>query len=98
MPAVMAVLQRLDKGTSEMAARKTSYIRWGVTGECGLYVGQWLTRADAIAEHASRGRRRDEPEVPDRAYGGKLSTAQLEIWKRQQTRGDRAVKLKISFL
>ena len=32
-------------------ARKKSYIRWAVVGEVGLYVGQYLTRKDAIADH-----------------------------------------------
>lgn len=81
-----------------MAARKTTYIRWGTTGECGLYVGQCLTRRDAIAEHTSKGRRSTEPKVSPRIWGGKLTPEHLKIWERLKARGDRVVKLKITVL
>ena len=72
-----------------MMARKQEYIRWGVIGECGLYVGQRQTRKDAIAEHVSM------------LYGvspyvqGALDEGQREAWDICRKKGDRAVKLKI---
>lgn len=81
-----------------MAARKKTFIRWGVIGECGLYVGQRLTRRDAIAEATSRGRLNDEPEVSEYLWNGKLTTDHLQIWDRMRKRGDRVVKLEINVL
>jgi len=70
--------------------------RWViVSDDCGLYTGQWLTRKDAIAEHVSMVRRKEEPEVDPRPW--KLTTAHLEIWRRCKACGDRAVKATITY-
>lgn len=77
-------------------ARKKTCIRWGIYGECGLYVGQRLTRRDAIAEATSRGRLSSEPVVSEFVLGGRLTDDHRKIWKRMQARGDRVVKLRIT--
>jgi hypothetical protein len=55
---------------------KVNTVRWAVHGSHGLYIGQWLRRVDAIAEHSSQGRRIDDPETSKWARGGKLSQDQ----------------------
>ena len=75
---------------------KQEFIRWAIIGQCGLYIGQRHTRRDAIAEHVSKARQRNEPEVSGSCWGGTLSADHIAIWKRCQKRGDRAVKIKIS--
>jgi hypothetical protein len=54
--------------------------------ERGLYVGQYLTRKDAIREHAEAYL---GPSREDKEYRAK--------WKLQYARGDRAVKVQITW-
>ena len=75
---------------------KLTETRWGIVYADGLYVGQWLTRAAAIAEHSAKARRMDEPETSQFVWGG-LSDDQREAWERCRKRGDRAVKLTITY-
>lgn len=71
-------------------AKKRTYTRWAITGECGLYVGQRLTRRDAIAEHVS-----EKFGVSPYAGNG-LDTDQLAAWAQCLKLGDRAVKVSIT--
>ncbi len=70
---------------------KKQYTRWAITGECGLYTGQYLTRREAIADHVWH---LDRP--VSRFAGSTLDPGQLKIWRRCQARGDRAVKVSIT--
>ncbi len=70
-------------------AKTKVYIRWAIVGEVGLYIGQWLTRKDAIADHVNI---RYGVET---SWGRSLSTRQLELWHQCQAKGDRAVKVRI---
>lgn len=73
-------------------AKKRTYTRWAIAGECGLYVGQRFTRRDAIAEHVA-----DKFGVSEYAGNG-LDTEQLAAWQQCQKLGDKAVKVKITIL
>jgi hypothetical protein len=70
--------------------------RWAIRYPGGLYVGQTLTRLDAIAEHVWSYNK----ELHDRgirwARGG-LDPIQKAEWERCRKRGDRAVKVKITY-
>jgi len=71
-------------------ARKQEYIRWAIVGDAGLYVGQCLTRNDAIAEHVQA--RYGISQWSNRV----LSQTQRECWEKCRAKGDRAVKVKIT--
>lgn len=71
-------------------ARTKEYRRWAIIGEVGLYVGQCLTRKDAIAEHIEA-----RYDVPRNSFGRGLSTTQLELWNKCKAKGDRAVRVRI---
>ena len=68
------------------------HIRWVIVGRNGLYVGQTLTRYDAIAEHveALHGARNTTH------LRKTLSTAQADAWRKCKANGDRAVKAVIT--
>jgi hypothetical protein len=70
--------------------------RWVIVSPEGLYIGQWLSRRNAIAAHVSQVRRLDEPEVSESAWNG-LTKDHLKIWARCRRNGDRAVKAIITF-
>jgi hypothetical protein len=61
---------------------KREYIRWAIAGECGLYVGQQMTRQDAIAEHVAV-KYGVSPYVSHR-----LDEAQSEAWGICKKKGD----------
>lgn len=69
-------------------AKTKEYTRWAITGDCGLYVGQYLTRRDAIADHVSHRDKSLSKFAP-------LDDDQLAVWKKCQAQGDRAVKVRI---
>lgn len=69
------------------------YIRWAIVGDVGLYCGQHLTRKDAITEHVSM-----RYGVERWTVGRGLSPTQLEMWRKCQAKGDRAVKVRISLV
>lgn len=71
-------------------AKKRVYARWAIAGAYGLYVGQRLTRRDAIAEHVS-----DKFGV-SRYAGNGLDTEQMAAWAQCVKLGDRAVKVRIT--
>jgi hypothetical protein len=68
---------------------KKQYIRWAIIGESGLYVGQCLTKRDAIAEHVATRNKALSAFAP-------LDDAQLAEWNRCKKNGDRAVKVTIT--
>ncbi len=70
-----------------MSDKKRIYHRWGIIGNCGLYVGQRLTRKDAITEHVTA-RYEGWPNTPPEAERERL-------WAVARRLGDRVVKLKI---
>lgn len=72
-------------------ARKRTYTRWAITGECGLYVGQRMTRRDAIAEHVS-----EKFAGVSRYAGNGLDASQRAAWLKCLELGDRAVKVRIT--
>jgi hypothetical protein len=72
-------------------ARTKQYVRWAIEGECGLYVGQCLTKAQAIAEHVATRDKSLSAFAP-------LDMAQRERWRKCKVLGDRAVKIKITIL
>ena len=65
--------------------------RWVIVGRIGLYTGQWQTRRDAIAEHV------DALEGAGSERRRYLTTEQTRAWDRCKGRGDRAVKVTISY-
>lgn len=62
---------------------------WAIYGECGFYTGWYLTRIEAIQDHVYA--RFGYSERYD-----KLSQDQVWAWKQLQSKGDRAVKVRIS--
>ncbi len=70
---------------------------WAIHGEYGLYVGWYSTRHQMIARHVYDMRRLDDPEVSQFSLSGKLSADQSRLWERMKKRGDRAVKVKITY-
>jgi len=70
-------------------AKTKEYTRWAIVGEVGLYVGQYLTRKDAISDHI-----RARYGVAGTWQRG-LSAGQLQLWRKMQAKGDRAVKVRI---
>ncbi|NEV75609.1 hypothetical protein DYI24_00765 [Rhodopseudomonas sp. BR0C11] len=79
--------------------KATKHSRWVIVGLSGLYTGQWLTRAAAIAGHVCCSRRFDELDIqvsdmPD-GTNGRLSTAQRELWAKRRADGDRCIKATI---
>lgn len=69
-------------------AETKEYVRWAITGNCGLYVGQYLTRQDAIADHVWH---RDVT----LSKFAPLDDKQLAVWQRCKSLGDKAVKVRI---
>jgi hypothetical protein len=72
-------------------SKKKSFTRWAITGECGLYIGQRLTRRGAIAEHVSAKFAGVSPYA-----GNGLDDSQRSAWDRCLRLGDRAVKVRIT--
>jgi hypothetical protein len=65
------------------------WIRWAIIGDCGLYVGQYLTREDAIADHVwSR-------DASLRKFAP-LDDEQRAQWRKCKSQGDRAIKVLIT--
>ena len=64
-----------------------SEIRWVIVGKHGLYVGQWLTRKDAIYDHVRA------------LYGFNyfLHDAIMKQWKECRAKGDRAIKATVVY-
>jgi len=61
---------------------------WAIHGVHGLYIGTWLTRKEAIATHVKE------------LYGapnGKADNSIKEAWWRCRNKGDRAVKVEITY-
>ncbi len=67
---------------------------WAICGYYGLYHGWHKNRAQAIAEHVADKMLGGWPAF---ALNGKLSDQQREAWGKCRRRGDRAVKIKISY-
>lgn len=64
---------------------------WAIASDTGLYIGWSMTRNEAIAEHINalygvRGRGWET-----------LTDVQRKFWQQQKRRGDRAVKVTISY-
>ena len=59
--------------------------RWVVVGDCGLYIGQYLTRADAITDHVTA-----KYELPP---DNKQEISRR--WRKCRASGDRVVKAEI---
>jgi hypothetical protein len=78
-----------------MAERRET--RWVIVNDTGLYTGQWLTRADAIAQHVSDLALASEPRISPYTADGKLTPKQRTAWRRHRARGDRAVRATISY-
>lgn len=54
---------------------------WAIVGKYGLYVGTWLRRKDAILDHCK----------------AKQVEATKEAWLICRRRGDRALKVEVSY-
>lgn len=64
---------------------------WAIASDTGLYVGWSMTRKEAIAEHINA-------LFETRGSGwGALTAEQRKFWRQQQRKGDRAVKVTISY-
>ena len=72
---------------------KDTQIGWVITGEVGIYCGWWLRRVDAISAHLHM--LYDTPLWP---VGGRLNDEQKAAWKKQQDKGRRAVKARITVI
>jgi hypothetical protein len=68
---------------------KKSETRWVIVGVHGLYIGQWLQRKEAIADHA----RVRHPAWPDRPNKDELR----RLWRDCRQAGDRCVKATITW-
>ena len=73
--------------------------RWVIVGRHGLYVGQTLTRAAAIAEHVHcfRGKEGVPADISEFTNGRRLDPDQVKAWKWRKRCGDRVVRAIISF-
>jgi hypothetical protein len=60
---------------------------WAIVGDCGLYIGWWLTRQDAIDGHCEAFRWLDRIDPINRKAE----------WKARQKDGDQVVKVQISY-
>ena len=67
-------------------------IGYAIAGKCGLYVGWWLRRVEAIAKHVS-----DLYGCSGFVMGRSLTTEQRDAWEKCKRRGDRAVRVQIRF-
>lgn len=65
---------------------------WAIIGSHGLYVGWHPIRREMIAQHLA-----DLYDMPRFTLSGKLSQAQTELWRKCQRKGDRAIKICISY-
>lgn len=68
---------------------------WAITGDCGIYVGWWQTRAQAIAEHVVQVRHSSEPEPRAFFHERGLTPQHKKIWERCKRNGDRCIKVEI---
>jgi len=65
---------------------------WAIVGDHGLYIGFHFIRREMIAQHIG-----DIYGVQRFCLGSKLNRSQVEAWHKCQRKGDRAVKVKISY-
>ena len=70
---------------------------WAIASKTGLYTGWHITRSAAIAEHVHDVRRFEDPPVSRFAIRGRLDKEQREQWSRAKRRGDRAVRVTITY-
>ena len=77
--------------------KKVTTQRWVKVGRCGLYIGQWQKRGDAIAYHVYC---RDKKLFDARKefYIGKLSAEQEAVWRECKKNGDYITKATIQYL
>jgi hypothetical protein len=68
---------------------KNGYIEtmWAIHGSCGLYIGTWLTRKDAIYYHVSA-----KCSPANHSHG-----AIMHEWRLGRAEGDRAIKVEITY-
>lgn len=71
---------------------------WAIVGTHGLYIGWWHRRLDAIVGHVHDCRGINDPEPSQFVIGRKLDEVQTAAWERCKARGDRVVKVTISYL
>jgi hypothetical protein len=64
---------------------------WAIAHPHGLYVGWWLTRVEAIAGHI------EIIEGVGNTYGSELTDEQRRLWAARKRKGDRAVKVKLTY-
>lgn len=64
--------------------KRKSERMWAIVGPHGLYVGTWLTRAEAISGHAAA--KRWNPHA-----------SEISIWQHQRRLGDRCVRVTITW-
>jgi hypothetical protein len=72
---------------------------WAIAYEGGLYTGWWGSRRSAIVNHVSElcSHTGEFGQISPYAYGGRLDDEQLRAWKYCKKRGDRTVKVKITY-
>lgn len=79
--------------TIESKRKRT--VRWAVIGNAGLYIGQWLTKGDAISHHLEV---RYGLSLHRNAIGRLVfGPEQAKAWARCKKTGDRAVKVTITW-
>lgn len=76
-----------------------SELRWVIVSTDGLYVGQWLTRSAAIAQHVSEilDGSAEFPRLSGFVVGGKLDKDQRRAWETLRALGDRVTRATISW-
>ncbi len=70
---------------------------WAIIGSCGLYVGWYQTRASMIAHHVHDTWTGASEPPHQFALSGKLNPLQQYGWRQCQKRGDRAVRVSITY-
>lgn len=65
---------------------------WAIASSHGLYTGWHPIRREMIAKHLSC-----LYDTNSFTLSGKLSQTQAELWRKCQRKGDRAVKVRISY-
>jgi hypothetical protein len=64
---------------------------WAIASEHGLYIGWWHTRVEAIAGHLAA------LDGVCNAYGTDLTDEQRKLWAARKRKGDRAVKVRLTY-
>lgn len=70
----------------------TTETGWAILGDSGLFVGWHPVRREMIAQHLG-----DLYDTPRFTLSGKLSQTQINLWQKRKAKGERAVKVRLTY-